>query len=92
MEPKLMSDQPQQEAAALRAQVVQLQAEREQLRQCVQNLQAECARLTKERSLLLHALADRLFSEEELDRASKETGGCSLAEIWERLEKTCVSR
>jgi len=65
----------------------QLQTERDQLRERVAQLEAECKRVNAERSMLLHALADEKFTEEELDRSSREPGGCSLAEFWARLEK-----
>jgi uncharacterized coiled-coil DUF342 family protein len=67
--------------------VAQLQSERDSLRQEVEQLRAERDKLRTERNHLLHAWADEHISEEELDRRSKEPGGCSLAEIWARLEK-----
>jgi uncharacterized coiled-coil DUF342 family protein len=71
----------------LRQLVARLQAERDQLRQHVTQLETERDQLQTERSRLLHAWADLAFTEEELAQAEKEPGGCSLAEIWERLEK-----
>jgi len=73
--------------AELRQMVEQLVAERDQLRQRVEQLQVERDQLQADRSHLLHAWADRQVTEEELDHAEKEPGGCSLAEIWERLGK-----
>src|SRR5262249_8357927 len=66
--------------AELRRFVEQLQAERDLLRRRVATLEAE-------RSQLLHAWANQLVSEEELERRSREPGGCSLAELLARLEQ-----
>ena len=66
--------------------VLELQVERDQLRERLNQLQAERDQLKNERRMLLHALADLLFPEEELNRRSKEKGGRSLEEIWKRLE------
>jgi hypothetical protein len=53
----------------------------------VQQLEAECDRLRAERSQLLHAWADMQVTDEELNRRSREPGGCSLAQLLERLGK-----
>jgi predicted nuclease with TOPRIM domain len=66
--------------------VDQVQAERDQLKQRVEHLEAECRRLGAERSQLLHAWADTQITEEELDRRSREPRGCSLAELFQKLE------
>ncbi len=73
--------------AGLRQLLEQLQTERSQLQQRVQQLQDECDRLKLERSQLLHAWADMQITDEELERRSREPGGCSLSEILERLER-----
>jgi predicted nuclease with TOPRIM domain len=72
---------------ALLQQVEQVEAERDELRQRVTQLEGECNRLRAERSQLLHAWADTQITEEELDSRSREPGGCSLAELLERLQK-----
>ena len=68
--------------------VGQVQAERDQLKQRVEHLEAECRRLSAERSQLLHAWADTQITEEDLDRRSREPGGCSLTELLQKLEQT----
>lgn len=73
--------------AEVRDLVEQLQTERDQLRQQVKELESERDRLRTEHKMLLHAWADLRFSEEELERREQEPGGCSLAEIWQRLEQ-----
>jgi predicted nuclease with TOPRIM domain len=67
--------------------VESLEAERDQLRERVAQLEAECKRLSSERSMLLHAWIDATTTEEELDRRSKEPGGRTWAEIKADLEK-----
>jgi hypothetical protein len=62
------------------------------LRQQLQQLKDENEKLKHERSLLLHALCELQVSDEELDRARREEGGASLAEIFEKLEGSCGSR
>lgn len=68
--------------------VEQLERERDQLRRQVETIQAECDRLRLENSQMLHAWADQQFPEEMLDRASRDPGGCSIAEVWQHLENS----
>ena len=92
MSTNVVSEEPsrsrfKQLTAELTEAIEQLQAEGDQLRERVAQLEAECRRLSSERSMLLHAWADTQYTEEELQQRAKEPGGCSLAEIMERLEK-----
>ena len=68
--------------------VKELQTERDQLRERVGRLEAECDRLRAERSQFMHAWADLAVTDDELDRRNQEPGGGPLAELLERLEKT----
>jgi uncharacterized protein (DUF3084 family) len=77
---------------SLLGQLLDIVAERQDLRERVATLQARCEQLEaerdqfhNERNHLLHAWADANLSEEELDRRSKEPGGSSLGELWARL-------
>jgi hypothetical protein len=80
---------------SLLSQLLDIMAERQDLREQVAKLQTRCEqleaerdRLRDERNHLLHAWADANISEEELDRRSKEPGGSSLKELWARLGRS----
>jgi len=71
------------------AQVVkELQAERDRLRERVEQLEAECERLRAERSQFMHAWADVAVTEDDLECRSLEPGGGPLSAVLQRLEKT----
>lgn len=73
--------------AELAEAVDKLQAERDQLLQRVVQLEAECKRVSAERSMLLHAWVNANTSDEELDRIRNQPGGRTWAEIKADLEK-----
>ncbi len=63
----------------------------EALQQEVERLRQQLQQAEKERGQLLVAWSRERISDEELDRRSKEGGGCSTAELLQRLEQSCAA-